>query len=133
MAPGRRHRRLGEADALQLFRSTDLNALGVMASAVRERKNGNVATFILINVLLAVFNLLPVPPLDGFGVVFGLAPRALKLVLLPLHRYGTLILLAVVFLPPLQVYLYSFIGAGRRLILPPLEVVCQCPLTALPF
>jgi Zn-dependent protease len=92
-----------------------------------------VATFILINVLLAVFNLLPVPPLDGFGVVFGLAPRALKLLLLPLQRYGTLILLAVVFLPPLQVYLYSFIGAGRRLILPPLEVVCQCPLTALPF
>jgi aminodeoxyfutalosine synthase len=39
--------RLGEADALQLFRSTDLNALGVMASAVREQKNGNVATYIL--------------------------------------------------------------------------------------
>src|SRR6478735_2295236 len=39
--------RLDEADALQLFRSTDLNALGVMASAVREQKNGNVATYIL--------------------------------------------------------------------------------------
>jgi len=39
--------RLSEADALQLYRSTDLNALGVMASAVRERKNGNVATYIL--------------------------------------------------------------------------------------
>jgi aminodeoxyfutalosine synthase len=39
--------RLGETDALQLFRSTDLNALGVMASAVREQKNGNVATYIL--------------------------------------------------------------------------------------
>jgi len=39
--------RLSEADALQLFRSNDLNALGVMASTVRERKNGNVATYIL--------------------------------------------------------------------------------------
>ena len=39
--------RLSEADALQLYRSNDLNALGVMASAVRERKNGNVATYIL--------------------------------------------------------------------------------------
>src|SRR3954468_20922153 len=39
--------RLGEADALQLFRSNDLNALGVMASAVREQKNGNVATYVL--------------------------------------------------------------------------------------
>src|SRR4051812_12317715 len=41
------HERLGEADALQLFRSTDLNALGVMATAVRQEKNGNVATYIL--------------------------------------------------------------------------------------
>jgi aminodeoxyfutalosine synthase len=39
--------RLSEADALQLYRSNDLNALGVMASVVRERKNGNVATYIL--------------------------------------------------------------------------------------
>src|ERR1700704_3346835 len=40
-------KRLTEEEALQLFRSNDLNALGVMASAVRERKNGNVATYIL--------------------------------------------------------------------------------------
>src|SRR6202162_5869745 len=38
--------RVSEADALVLYRGTDLNALGVMASAVRERKNGNFATFI---------------------------------------------------------------------------------------
>ena len=39
--------RLSEADALQLFRCKDLNALGVLATAVREQKNGNVATYIL--------------------------------------------------------------------------------------
>ncbi len=39
--------RLPEADALKLYRSNDLNALGLMATAVRERKNGNVATYIL--------------------------------------------------------------------------------------
>jgi aminodeoxyfutalosine synthase len=38
--------RISEAEALRLYRSTDLNALGVMASVVRERKNGNVATYI---------------------------------------------------------------------------------------
>lgn len=42
-----RNERISEQDALQLYRSTDLNALGVMATAVRERKNGNVATYIL--------------------------------------------------------------------------------------
>src|SRR5256714_1066445 len=39
--------RLSEADALRLYRSNDLTALGLVASAVRERKNGNVATYIL--------------------------------------------------------------------------------------
>src|SRR5437879_8165507 len=38
--------RISEADALDLYRSNDLNALGIMASAVRERKNGNYATYI---------------------------------------------------------------------------------------
>src|SRR5207247_6532497 len=39
--------RISEQDALELYRSNDLNALGIMASTVRERKNGNVATYIL--------------------------------------------------------------------------------------
>jgi len=39
--------RISEEDALCLYQSHDLNALGIMASTVRERKNGNVATYIL--------------------------------------------------------------------------------------
>jgi len=38
--------RISEADALELYCSNDLNALGVMASVVRERINGNYATYI---------------------------------------------------------------------------------------
>ena len=38
--------RISEEDALSLYRSNDLNALGIMASAVREQKNGNFATYI---------------------------------------------------------------------------------------
>src|SRR5947209_14100096 len=39
-------RRISEADALALYRSNDLNALGMIANVVRERKNGNYATYI---------------------------------------------------------------------------------------
>jgi aminodeoxyfutalosine synthase len=39
--------RISDSEALQLYRSNDLNALGIMASTVREQKNGNVATYIL--------------------------------------------------------------------------------------
>jgi aminodeoxyfutalosine synthase len=38
--------RISESDALTLYRSTDLNALGMLANVVRERKNGNFATYI---------------------------------------------------------------------------------------
>ncbi|MGZ4983305.1 MAG: radical SAM protein, partial [Chthoniobacterales bacterium] len=37
---------IGEAEALCLYRSNNLNAIGIMANAVRERKNGNFATYI---------------------------------------------------------------------------------------
>ncbi|MEY2495941.1 MAG: aminodeoxyfutalosine synthase [Verrucomicrobiota bacterium] len=39
--------RISESEALRLYRSHDLNALGMMASVVRQRKNGNIATYIL--------------------------------------------------------------------------------------
>src|SRR2546429_7465605 len=38
--------RISERDALILYRSNDLNALGILANVVRERKNGNFATYI---------------------------------------------------------------------------------------
>ena len=72
--------------------------------------------FISINVLLAVFNLLPVPPLDGFGFVYGLSPRPLKIALLPLQRYGPLILLAVLFFPGARPLLDGFLNGGREIV-----------------
>src|SRR5690349_1310489 len=38
--------RISEAEALDLYRANDLNALGIMASTVREQRNGNFASYI---------------------------------------------------------------------------------------
>lgn len=51
----------------------------------------------LVNVSLALFNLLPIPPLDGFGVVEGVAPVQLYPKLFWLRRYGFLLLALLVF------------------------------------
>jgi Zn-dependent protease len=106
----------------------------VLFSVLRAEIDRTVGTyflaFIIINVLLAVFNLLPVPPLDGFGFIFGLAPRPVKLALLPLQAYGPLILLAVLFIPALRPIVDSFMGTGFELIVPSLEDLCQCRLIA---
>ena len=56
--------------------------------------------FLQINVLLFVFNLIPIPPLDGSHVLFALLPGNNFALQAQLSRYGFMILLAVVFLAP---------------------------------
>jgi len=52
---------------------------------------------VVVNVSLAVFNLIPVPPLDGFGVVESLVPPAGIPAVIWLRRYGFLILIAAMY------------------------------------
>lgn len=54
-----------------------------------------------INLVLAVLNLWPIPPLDGSKIAVGLLPPALALPLWRLSRFGMLFLLAIFFIAPL--------------------------------
>jgi Zn-dependent protease len=56
---------------------------------------------ILLNLVLAVLNMLPLPPLDGGRVAVGLLPRALAMPLARLERWGLLILIAGLFILPM--------------------------------
>lgn len=55
---------------------------------------------LFLNLILAVFNLIPIPPLDGSHVVFHLLPRDLAIRYREVGRYGIGILLLLVFVFP---------------------------------
>jgi Zn-dependent protease len=61
-----------------------------------------VSALLSLNILLAIFNLLPIPPLDGFGILEGIAPPSWDRALGVLRQYGMWILLLLVLLPALS-------------------------------
>ena len=69
--------------------------------------------FVVINALLAVFNMIPVPPLDGGNVLMGLVPERAALTIGWLRPYGFLILYVLMF----SGMLYQVIGPVSRALL----------------
>ena len=60
----------------------------------------NLSNSMMLNIVLAVFNMLPLPPLDGGRVAVGLLPSALSKPLAKLERHGLFIIVGVVFILP---------------------------------
>jgi Zn-dependent protease len=58
-----------------------------------------VALIVQLNVILAIFNLIPIPPLDGYNVLLAFLPPRQAIVVRQYAPYGVIILIVLVFLP----------------------------------
>jgi Zn-dependent protease len=90
----------------------------------------NLVHSIQINLLLALFNMLPIPPLDGGRVAVGILPEPLSSALARTERYGMFILLGLIFVVP---FLGSLVGQSWNIlawfVLPPMEFLYSLIMT----
>ncbi|WP_322904912.1 site-2 protease family protein [Paenibacillus campi] len=96
-----------------------LNYFGLIGSFANNRIDIAIYTFvqymILMNCFLFVFNLIPLPPLDGYRILTDLLPPRISAKLQGMEQWALLLFLLVVFLPPLKAYtiqpLYELAGS----------------------
>lgn len=101
-----------------------LNFINIVPEFANEWLGQNLVNMIIINAILAVFNMLPIPPLDGGRVAVGLLPNFLAVPLSRLERYGMLIILMAIFIIPMGGrYIGLNLNFFQYIIMPPVELI----------
>ena len=87
--------------ALAVVAALLFHLVGYLPATLAPWVTENLKNGLIINVVLAVFNLFPIPPLDGGRILVGVLPKAMAAPVVRLEPFGIAILLGVLIVLPL--------------------------------
>ena len=87
--------------ALAMLAALAFHLVGYLPITATQWVAENLKNALIINAVLAVFNMFPLPPLDGGRIAVGMLPGALASPLARLEPYGMIILIGLLFILPM--------------------------------